>query len=283
MHKEIKQVKSGLVPVIQMIALLDAYCSIAQLYKEHKNKENQFSFVTFVDASEPFVAYNDVWLALLSHDKAVANDVYLGNCVSGKIIITGPNGGGKSTFLKTGGIAAVLAQSWCIVPAAHARQTVFHGIKTGLAPHEDLQQGLSTFMAEKKCMEYLDGCIKRTHKAHSMLVLIDEPYKGTVDDESAKRIYSFGMNIAFNPYALVCIATHVKKPILLEKDTNGAFANYHVEIKEESHGIFKRLFKLKQGPAMWWFEDEGQRERFVDWISSLLSSEFKIQQQGRYN
>jgi hypothetical protein len=78
------------------------------------------------------------------------------------------------------------------------------------------------------------------------------------------------VNIASNPHTLLCIATHVKKPILLATDTHGIFANYHVEITEERPGVFNRLFKLKQGPATWWFENEGQRGRFVDWISTQL-------------
>lgn len=270
MHREIKGVKSAFVPVLQIIALLDGYCSMAQLYKEHANKKNRFSFVTFVNKSKSYIVYENAWLALLTHDKAVANNIYLGNQHASKIIITGPNGGGKSTLLKTVGVSAVLAQSCGMVPADHAEQTLFASIKTGLAPHENLQQGLSTFMAEKKCMEYLEACIKKAQKNNMILALIDEPYKGTVDDESAKRIYNFGMSIVQNPYALVCIATHVKKPILLAADTGGLFANYHVEIVEEALGRFKLLFTLKQGPATWWFEDEEKRGRFVDWINTLL-------------
>ena len=278
LHKEIKQIKTAFIPLLQKIALLDAFCSIAQLYKEHEQKDNRFCFVTFVDAHTPHIAYENAWLALLPHNAAVANDLYVGNKHAGKMVITGPNGGGKSTILKTYGVAAVLAQSWGIVPATRAEQTILHGIKTGLSPHEDLQLGLSTFMAEKKCMEQLNLSIKRTHKANKILVLIDEPYKGTVDDESAKRIYNFGLNIATNPYALVCIATHVKKPIFLADATNGAFANYHVEIREKSVGEFERLFTLQQGPATWWFENEEQRGRFVDWISVLLESQEKNKQ-----
>src|SRR5205814_6881663 len=198
--KEIKQIKTAFIPLLQKIALLDAFCSIAQLYKEHEQKDNRFCFVTFVDAHTPHIAYENAWLALLPHNAAVANDLYVGNKHAGKMVITGPNGGGKSTILKTYGVAAVLAQSWGIVPATRAEQTILHGIKTGLSPHEDLQLGLSTFMAEKKCMEQLNLSIKRTHKANKILVLIDEPYKGTGDDESAKRIYNFGLNIATNPY-----------------------------------------------------------------------------------
>jgi DNA mismatch repair ATPase MutS len=166
-----------------------------------------------------------------------------------------------------------LAQSWCIVPAKKAQQTIFSAIKTSFAPHEDIKHGLSTFMAEKKVMEELLNDIKDSDPYNHMLVLIDEPYKGTVDAESAKRIYQFGMDIASYPQALVAIATHVKRPIALAQDTNGVFGNYHVKIEEVTKGVFERLFKFERGPALWWFEDAEKRSRFVDWIGVVGSSE----------
>jgi len=267
MHLDIVQKKKTLIPLLHSVALLDAYCSIAQLYKESQSQDVGFSFPEFIESPKPFLQYHNAWLSLLSSDQAISNNLILGNNNQGKIIITGPNGGGKSTILKTFGVSAVLAQSWCIVPAKRAQQTLFSDIKTSLAPHEDLKRGLSTFMAEKKIMVELLDDIRHSDARDRMLVLIDEPYKGTVDAESAKRIYQFGQDVAAFPQALVAIATHVKKPITLEKDTGGIFGNYQVKIEEIKPGIFERLFKLEQGPAMWWFEDEEKRSRFVDWIS----------------
>lgn len=267
MHQEIKQIKRSLIPLLHSIALLDAYCSIAQLYKESQNQAITFSFPEFVESSTPLLEYYDAWLPLLSSNDAITNDLILGKAQS-KIIITGPNGGGKSTILRTYSVVAVLAQSWGIVPAQRAQQTLLASIRTSLAPHEDLEQGLSTFMAEKKVMTELTDDIRESDATHPVLVLIDEPYKGTVDAESAKRIYQFGKDVADYPYALIGIATHVKKPIMLEHDTGGIFGNYQVKIREISFGVFERLFKLEKGPAMWWFEDSDQRSRFVDWIST---------------
>ena len=122
-------------------------------------------------------------------------------------------------------------------------------------------------MAEEKIMTEILGNIKRSAREHyHILALIDEPYKGTVDVESAKRIYQFGKDIADFSQALVAIATHVKKPITLEADTGGIFGNYQVKIKEITPGVFERLFKIGKGPARWWFEDDEKRSRFIDWV-----------------
>lgn len=266
MHKEFTYKKKTIIPLLHSVALLDAYCSIAQLYKESQNQPVVFSFAEFVEAEKPFLDYRDGWLPLLPYDQAVANDLLLGGNQPSKMIITGPNGGGKSTILKALGMA-ILPQSWCIAPARSAKQTLFSSIRTALSPREDLEHGLSTFMAEKKTMaEILEDIVTADPQNH-MLVLIDEPYKGTVDAESAKRIYQFGKDIAGYPQALLALATHVKKPIQLAQEMPGVFSNYQVKINEMSTGIFERLFKLVLGAAMWWFEDDAKRSRFVDWIS----------------
>jgi hypothetical protein len=88
-----------------------------------------------------------------------------------------------------------------------------------------------------------------------------------VDAEAAKRIYQFGKNIAPYSQALVVMATHTQKPIELAREMPTIFANYQVKINETRLGVFERLFKLEPGPALWWFNDEEKRGRFVDWIS----------------
>lgn len=267
MHLKLTEKKKSLIPLFHSLAFLDAYCSIAQLYKESQNQPVVFSFAEFVNEENPFLDYREAWLPLLPYTEAIVNDLVMGMpSKPAKIVITGPNGGGKSTILKTLGMA-ILPQSWCIAPARSARQTIFSSMRTALAPREDLEHGLSTFMAEKKTMAEILADIYRAAPYEHMLVLVDEPYKGTVDAESAKRIYQFGKDVAGFPQALVAIATHVKKPIELAQDTNGIFGNYQVKINEISEGSFERLFKLEPGAAMWWFQDESKRSRFVDWIS----------------
>ena len=266
MHLDIVKNKKSLIPLLHSIALLDGYCSIVQLYKESKNNDVSFCFPEFIDSAKPCLNHPGAWLPLLS-GQAIVNDLHLGCIMPSKIIITGPNGGGKSTILKTYGVGAILAQSWMLVPATSAQQTLFFSIRTSLAPHENVAEGLSTFMAEKKAMTELLDDIRAAGSDDKMLVLIDEPYKGTVDAESANRIYQFGKEVAGFPQVLLALATHVKKPIFLERDTVGIFSNYQVAITETRSGVFKRLFKLEPGPAMWWFDDEDKRSRFVDWIS----------------
>ncbi|HXW86295.1 MAG TPA: hypothetical protein VEK38_03045, partial [Candidatus Bathyarchaeia archaeon] len=104
------------------------------------------------------------------------------------------------------------------------------------------------------------------------LILIDEPYRGTLERTSGKRIYEFGKAIAELPYALVVLTTHHRQPIDLEHDTSGKIHNAHVTIHEypENRAAtqFERSFKIAPGAAWWWFDDHDRQEKFADWIGS---------------
>lgn len=272
MHLEMTQKKKTLIPLLHSVALLDAYCSIAQLYKESQKERVIFSFAEFVDAEKPVLNYGDAWLPLLPFSQAITNDFVFGiHNNPSKIIITGPNGGGKSTILKALGVGAVLAQSWGIVPAQEGQQTLFSAIKTNLAADEDLEQNLSKGMAGIKMMDELRQDIYKSGR-NPMLVLIDEPYGGMVDVEAATRIYKFGIDIADYSHVMIAIATHTKKPIQLAQALPAIFGNYQIKINETKLGGFERLFKLEPGAAMWWFNDSDKRSRFVDWISTKGNS-----------
>ncbi len=265
-HRLLKRAKGELMAVLQAIGELDTVYAFATAVKNNENTATPFCFVDFDQTSlKPVISFKECWIPVL--DNAVSNTIEFGNNNPTKIIITGPNGGGKSTFLKALGQCVVLAQSWGIVPARQARMTLFGKLLTCLHPQESLQDGMSTFMAEKSRVDEITASLLQYRSSSAkVMLLLDEPFKGTVDDESAERIYKFGYDIAYNDKALVGIATHVHKPIKLAKDTKNAFSNKHVVITELSPGQFKREFKLADGPANWWFQDRGQRARFVDWL-----------------
>ena len=124
-------------------------------------------------------------------------------------------------------------------------------------------------MAEKMRIDEIKQFVfTNHHNPHfKVMLLLDEPYRGTVDAESADRIYGFGKDIASLLQSIVIIATHVEKPVRLAQDTNGAFANYHVCIKELEGGRFEREFKLEPGILEWWFNDAQKRSRFIDYVT----------------
>jgi hypothetical protein len=272
-HKKLQEVKQELVPLLQAIAELDAYYSIAILFKKYETTNTPFCFASFVDREKPLLDCTACWLPVLSDDQVVTNDVSLGTDTQHptKLIITGPNGCGKSTYLKMLGQIAVLAQSWGIVPAARARMTPLQGMRSCLASYEDISSGLSTFMAEDKRMLEVQNFVDSCALNKKVMIVIDEPWRGTVDAASAHYIYRFGQHIAPLENCITCIATHVQKPIELADETQGIFTNVHVAIDEDDHG-FVRTFTLQPGPALWWFNDIDRRTRFIEWLKTMYGA-----------
>jgi hypothetical protein len=275
-HFLLKKVKHELIPALQAIAEFDAYFALAKLYKEHQGKKNSFVFAQFINQATPKFALPACWEPLVATPQQ--NDLYFGEKgVPIRMLITGPNGGGKSTVLKSFAHAIIMAQGWGIIPAKSAQMTITHGLRTSLDPREDISKGLSTFMAQKKRIGELGEFLKKSSSTNKTVVILDEPYRGTVDDETADRIYTFGKQAVNVPHATLMVATHVKKPLQLAQETKGGFANYQIGIQEQGQGRFTRTFKLLPGAAQWWFNDAGRRSRFVDWLDTELQRNIQLQ------
>ncbi len=268
-HSLMQQVKGELVPAMQAVAEFDAYLSLAKLCKEHEGQENGFTFVEFIPQDTPFIEIDQVWTPFVGAHKAVSNPIKIG--VDGKpirMVITGPNGGGKSIYFTALGQAVVMAHSWGIVPGNRARMTFFNQIRTSFAPQEDKLHGISKFMAQKRHIASISRLIKTSNADNKMLVLLDEPYDGTTEHLMAERVFDFGTMVKQLPHVVIGIATHVQKPIELAYD--GSFINYHVGIAEPKRGMFERTFKLEEGPAHWWFNDKEQGGRYQDWLDVYM-------------
>jgi len=277
-HLLFTHIKNDMIPLLQNIALLGGYRAIAHMIRDHKGSRVGFCFVKPGDSFHggPMVKMKNAWLPLIGVDQVVTNDVNLGVDKGARdAVITGPNGGGKSTFMLTVAFN-VLLSSLGIAAADEAEITDFARIRTSLRPQQDIKSGLSAFMAEHKRVDHvkkdISGC------AGNILVLLDEPYKGTVEAESAKRIYEFGKEVAEKKNCMLLLATHLRKPIELPDATDDIFANYQMGYVETKAGPssgsgFKRTFKVLDGAAIWWFDDADKRARYIDWLCSKGSKD----------
>jgi hypothetical protein len=252
-------------PFLQTVAEWDAYCALAKMYKKVQNRQARYCFAEFVDSATPYVHIDHAWTPLARANDPVTNDVRMGSeNHTTRMFLTGPNGCGKSTYMKAMTHSIVLAQSCGLVPATKAELALFDGIRTSLHPQEDVLNGISTFMAQKLRIDQVGGFASRSNEANKLLVLFDEPFSGTTDAQIELRVYQLGQQMMRLPYAASCIATHVEKPTELAR--TGLFDNYQVEVEELANGGFRRTFKIKPGVAHWWFADHAKVTRFVDWI-----------------
>ena len=235
--------KNEMLPALRAIAELDAAFSMARLYKEHLNTNAPFAFVEFITAPSTTIELRDVWMPFFGDKDPVRNDILLGGNFSQRNwLVTGPNGGGKLQFLKQG-IPIALAQSWGMVPAHSARMTIVNGLRTSTNAKENMREGESTFMAECRAMERLYSFInEETEPTGKYIVIADEPYRGTVNDETARRTGAFCDAVSAHPQVTCIVATHIMP--VMAPGTQSSFSFWQVGISEPTVGQFIRNYKL---------------------------------------
>jgi DNA mismatch repair ATPase MutS len=172
-------------------------------------------------------------------------------------------------------VGALFAHTCGVVPATKARMSVFSSIKTSLqADHKDnMADGLSTYMVADRAGERMRDYALESTQDKKTLLLYGEPYRGTPDAESARKIMDFARTIAPNEHFVIALETHIFAPTTLATELPTVFDNGHMTIEETADGSFVRTFKLESGPALWWFADHAKRARFVDWITVLRKQE----------
>ena len=132
-----------------------------------------------IDANN-YVALWQAWHPLLEREKAVANDIILGEEYQA-IVITGPNTGGKTILLKTVGIIQLMAQMGLYIPAGeNSRVGIFTEIFADIGDEQSIEQNLSTFSSH---MSNIVSILKQIND--KSLLLIDEIGSGTDPQEGS--------------------------------------------------------------------------------------------------
>jgi DNA mismatch repair protein MutS len=158
------------------------------------------------------------------------------------LIITGPNMGGKSTFMRQTALIAILAHIGCFVPAKRAVLGPLDRIFTRIGASDDLAGGRSTFMLEMT--ETANILNNATDKS---LVLMDEIGRGTSTFDGLSLAWACASFIAAKIRAFTLFATHYFELTSLAAQAPGV-ANVHVEAVEHGDKLVF-LHSVKEGPA----------------------------------
>ena len=156
-------------------------------------------------------------------------------------IITGPNMGGKSTFMRQTALISLLAYCGCFVPAKSAKLGPIDRIFTRIGSADDLSSGKSTFMVEMTETSQI-----LHHATNQSLVLMDEVGRGTSTYDGLSLAWACVIDLTKRIKCLCLFATHYFELTELGKET--AIDNYHVTAKE-LNGNLILLHKVQQGPA----------------------------------
>lgn len=219
------------------LAELDVLATLAE-----RGRTLGFCMPDFTDT--PGLAIEQGWhpvIAAHSDHSFIPNDLALSGTRS-MLIITGPNMGGKSTYMRQTALIALLAYVGSPVPAKAARLGPLDRIFTRIGAADDLTSGRSTFMVEMT----ETANILRHASAHS-LVLLDEIGRGTSTFDGLALAWATAEHLAVRTRAYTLFATHYFELTALADRLEHA-ANVHLAAAEHG-GDIVFLHSVRDGPA----------------------------------
>jgi DNA mismatch repair protein MutS len=164
-------------------------------------------------------------------ERFVPNDLYLDDESQFLLIITGPNMGGKSTYLRQAALISILAQMGSFVPAAQAKLPLLDRIFTRIGASDNLARGRSTFLVEMSEV----AAILNTVTAAS-LVLLDEVGRGTSTFDGLSIAWAVVESLHAGARPRTLFATHYHELTELEQLLPGV-KNVHVTVEEAGSEI----------------------------------------------
>jgi DNA mismatch repair protein MutS len=171
----------------------------------------------------------------------IPNDIHLDDNKR-MLIITGPNMGGKSTYMRQTALIVLLAYIGSFIPAKHAVIGPIDRIFTRIGAADELASGRSTFMVE------MTETANILHNAtENSLVLMDEIGRGTSTFDGLSLAWASAASLASDVKAFTLFATHYFELTLLSDHIPG-IVNVHLDATEYEDGIVF-LHKVNEGPA----------------------------------
>jgi DNA mismatch repair protein MutS len=158
------------------------------------------------------------------------------------LVITGPNMGGKSTYMRQTALIAILARMGSYVPARAARIGPIDRVFTRIGASDDLAGGRSTFM-----LEMTEAANILNNATTQSLVLMDEIGRGTSTYDGLSLAWACAQHLARSTRAFTLFATHYFELTTLAAELEGC-ANVHLDATEHADKLIF-LHTVKEGPA----------------------------------
>jgi DNA mismatch repair protein MutS len=206
------------------LAALDALSALAEtaaLSNYTKPHVHEGDDIQILEGRHPVVERH-------SAEAFVPNDTHLDATTHQLVILTGPNMGGKSTYLRQVAIICLLAQAGSFVPARQAKLALVDRIFTRVGASDNIARGQSTFMVEmQETANILHSATSRS------LVILDEIGRGTATFDGLSIAWAVAEFLATNPRTRpkTIFATHYHELTDLADGIAGV-VNYHVDARE---------------------------------------------------
>jgi DNA mismatch repair protein MutS len=216
------------------VATLHNYCR-----PKFTDKPEDSGDLEIVEGRHPVIEQQEL---AAGSERFVPNDLFLNSSTHNIVVLTGPNMGGKSTYLRQAALIVILAQMGSFVPARAARLGIVDRIFTRIGASDNLARGRSTFMVEMT----ETAAILHTATPRS-LILLDEVGRGTATYDGLAIAWAAIEYLHARVHAKTLFATHYFELTELAEQLSGV-KNYHVSVKETGGGVVF-LRKVESGAA----------------------------------
>ncbi|ORX77847.1 hypothetical protein BCR32DRAFT_295362 [Anaeromyces robustus] len=224
--------------VINKLSILDCLLSLSIVASQPGYVKPIYTEDNIIDVKEGRNPITEI-----NKDTYVANDILLNN-ENRCMIITGPNMGGKSNYVRQVALIVVLSQIGSYVPAEYAKLGLFDGIYTRMGAQDNIMKGQSTFMIE---LQETSNIMK--YATSKSLIILDEFGRGTSTYDGIALAYSTLSYILEKINATTLFITHFSSIGSLENkysQCHNYYMNY-IEDREENESRIIFLYKIVRG------------------------------------
>lgn len=231
---------------MNLLAIADCLLSLAQIAKL---PGYNCPFIVEEKVLQITGGRNPIVDLLLNEEQYVPNDTDLSALGTRTMIITGPNMGGKSSYIRQVALLCIMAQVGSYIPVKSAKCGVLDAIYTRMGASDDILSGCSTYMTE------LTETSEIIHNATSnSLVVIDELGRGTSTHDGTAIAYATLIYFIEQVQCFTLFVTHYPCLSQLEYKYPETVGNFHMSYIEDTNcsDVYKRvvfLYQMVQGRA----------------------------------
>ena len=236
LRKHVAEYTEQIQDLAYLVSYIDCLISFSEVsIDQHyvRPKFNDHREVKIIKGRHPVIE------KVMQNSHYVANDIIM-NQHTDILVITGPNMGGKSTYMRQFALIVILAQIGCFVPCEEANLMIFDAIFTRIGASDDLVSGQSTFMVEMSETNYA-----LRHATENSLMIFDEIGRGTATFDGMALAQSIIEYIATKIRAKTLFSTHYHEITKIEEELK-VLKNVHVSVSDNQDEI-TFLYKISDG------------------------------------
>jgi DNA mismatch repair protein MutS len=230
---------------------IDAYLSIVLLVREFNDKNFNVCYTRYESSNKPHLKFNGLWHPYLSKNKSkddiVCNSIEIGGTdIPNNVVLTGPNAGGKSTFIKAMSLSLLFSQTFGISFSKEAYITPLTLINTYLNI-PDCKNKESLFEAEMyRARNHLNS-LKALGEHEFSFIVMDEIFSSTNPEEGISGAFAICNKLAEHDNSIAIITTHFNYLTNLEK--GGKYKNYKIPISRNAENEIIYPYQLEEGAS----------------------------------